>query len=116
MLNVKRVISALSPNKKMNLLNLLNLLNLHDTPYIYYQQILPDNNFPAFQNDSLSSKAAHRTGICDAPYQQNFEVNVGTQRKKMNCYGTPSQLEFLEIPLVYYKSDQHQTIQYDQTT
>ena len=35
----------------------------HDTPYIYYQQIVLDDNFQAFQNASLRSKTALRTGI-----------------------------------------------------
>ena len=87
----------------------------HYTPYIYYQQILPDNDFPAFQNASLSSNAALIAGIFNAPYQPSFELNVRTQSKKINCYGAASQFEFLEIPLVYDKSDQHQTIQYNQT-
>ena len=82
----------------------------HDTPYIYYQQIVLDDNFQAFQNASLRSKTALRTGIFNAPYQQSFELNVGTQSRKINFYGAASQFEFLEISLVYDKSDQHQTI------
>ena len=48
----------------------------HDTPYIYYQQIVFDDNFQAFQNASLCSKTALRKGIFNAPHQQSFELNV----------------------------------------
>ena len=82
----------------------------HDTPYICCQQIVLDDNFQAFQNASLCSKTALRTGIFNTPYQQSFDLNVGIQNRKINFYGTALQFEFLEISLVYDKSDQHQTI------
>ena len=82
----------------------------HDTPYICCQQIVLDDNFQAFQNASLCSKTALRTGIFNTPYQQSFDLNVGIQNRKINFYGTALQFEFLEISLVYDKNDQHQTI------
>ena len=45
-----------------------------------------------------------------SPYQQTFEVNVGTQSINVNFQGPNRQFVWLEISLVYEKSDQHQTI------
>ena len=81
-----------------------------DQPYICYQQIVLDDNFLAYLNASLHAKTALRTGIYDAPYQQSFEMNVGSQSQKVNFYGFAAQFEFIEILLVYDRSDQHQTI------
>ena len=43
-------------------------------------------------------------------YQQTFKMNVGTQSIKVNFQGANRQFGWLEISLVYDKSDQHQTI------
>ena len=51
-------------------------------------------------------KTALRTGICNVLYQQSF----GSQSRKKNFNGLAAQFEFIEIPLVYDRSDQHQTI------
>ena len=44
------------------------------------------------------------------PYQQWFEINVGSQSLVVNFVGTERQFAFLEFSLVYNKSDQHKTI------
>ena len=50
------------------------------------------------------------TGWKFSPYQQRFEVNVGTQTINVNFQGANRQLAWMEISLDYEKSDQHQTI------
>ena len=82
----------------------------HDTPYISYQQISLDENFQAYFNATLRSKKALRTGLQFSPYQQSFEVNLRTQTINLNFQGANRQFAWLEILLVYDKSDQHQTI------
>ena len=82
----------------------------HDMLYLSYQQITMDENFQVYFNAILCSKKAFRTGVQFSPYQQTFEVNVGTQAVKVNIQGANRQLAWLEISLVYDKSDQHQTI------
>ena len=47
----------------------------HDTPYIYYQQIILDDNFLSYFNATLRSKTALRTGVL---YNQSFEISIGT--------------------------------------
>ena len=82
----------------------------HDTPYISYEQISLDENFQAHFNATLRSKKALRTGVQFSPYQQSFAVNVGTKTLNVNFRGANTQFAWLEISLVYDKSDQHQTI------
>ena len=68
----------------------------HDTPYIYYQQITLDDNFLSYFNATLRSKTALRTGAFNAPYNQSFEINVGTQSRKTSFYGAAAQFDFFE--------------------
>ena len=44
------------------------------------------------------------------PYQQSFEINVGSQSLVVNFVGANRQFVFLELLLVYNKSDQHKAI------
>ena len=48
-------------------------------------------------------------GVLFSPYQQSFELNTGTQSLKINFQGANRQFDWLEISLVYDKSNQ-QTI------
>ena len=82
----------------------------HDTPYISYLQMTLDDNFLAYYNGILRSCSTLRTGVILSPYQQSFEINTGTQSLNVNFRGLNKQIEWLEISLVYDKSDQHQTI------
>ena len=45
-----------------------------------------------------------------SPYQQSFEINIGTQSLNVKFRGLNKQIEWLEISLVFEKSDQHQTV------
>ena len=51
-----------------------------------------------------------RTGVKFSPYQQSFEVNIGTQSINVNFQGANRQFAWIEISLVYEQSDQHQTV------
>ena len=79
-------------------------------PYISYPQITLDDNFLAYFNGILRSRGALRTGVISSPYQQNFGINTGTQSLKVNFRGLNKKIEWLEISLVFDKSDQHQTV------
>ena len=81
-------------------------------PYVSYQQITMDENFQVYFNAILCSKKVLRTGVQFSPYQQSFEVNIGTQTINVNFQGTNKQFAWLEISLIYDKSHQHQTIYY----
>ena len=81
----------------------------HYTPYVFYPQITLDDNILAYLNTILRSRSALRTGVILSSYQQSFEINVLTQSLKVNFRGLNKQIEWLEISLVFDKSDQHQT-------
>ena len=59
---------------------------------------------------SYALKKTLRTGVQFSPYQQSFEMNIGTQTINVNFQGANRQFVWLEISLIYDKSDQHQTI------
>ena len=82
----------------------------HDTPYISYPQITLTDNFLVYANGVLRARGALRTGVWLDPYHQSFEANKGIQSIKIDFKGLNRQIEWLEISLVYDKSDQHLTI------
>ena len=82
----------------------------HDMRYISYPQISLDDNFLAYFNGIIRSRGALRAGVISSPYQQSFEINMETQSLKGNFHGLNKQIEWLEISLVFDKSDQHQTV------
>ena len=65
----------------------------HDTPYIFYPQITLDDNFLVYLNAILRPGSALRIGVVLSPYQQSFEINVGTQSLKVNFRGLNKQIE-----------------------
>ena len=77
----------------------------HDTPYISYQQITLDDNFQSYLNATLHTKKAIRTTVQFSPYQQSFEINFGTQSINVGFIGANRQFAWLEISLLYDKSD-----------
>ena len=79
-------------------------------PYVSYPQITVDNKFSAYFNGILRSRGALRTGAISSPYQQSFEINTRTQSLKVSFSVLNKQIEWLEIYLVFDKSDQHQTV------
>ena len=81
-----------------------------DTPYISYPQITSDDNFQAYYNKILRSRSALITGVILSSYQQSFQINTGTQSLNVSFRGLNKQIEWVEISLVYDKSNQHQTI------
>ena len=64
----------------------------HNISYISYPLTL-DDNFLAYLNAILRSRSALRTGVILSPYQQRFEINVGTHSLKVNSRGLNKQIE-----------------------
>ena len=81
-----------------------------ETSFISYPEIQLNKNFEVYFNSVLRSKKALRTGTEMTPYQQPFEINVGSQSLVVNFVGANRQFEFPELSLVYDKSDQHKTV------
>ena len=79
-------------------------------PYIQYELVKLNDTFDAYLRKALQSKRVLRTGIKPTPYQKSYEVNVGTQTNVVEFKGVNKQFSFLEISLVYDKSEQHNSV------
>ena len=79
----------------------------NSTPYVQYEIFKLNDTFDAYLRKALQSKRVLRTGIKPSPYQKSYEVNVGTQSVVVEFKGINKQFSFLEISLVYDKSEQH---------
>ena len=82
----------------------------NSTPYIQYEIFKLNDTFDAYLRKALQSKRVLRTGIKPSPYQKTYEINVGTQSVVVEFKGVVKQFSFLEISLVYDKSEQHNSV------
>ena len=82
----------------------------HSMPYIQYEQIKLSDTFNKYITKALQSKRVLRTGIKPTPFQKAFEVSTGRQSHVVEFKGLNKQFSFLEISLVYDKSEQHNSI------
>ena len=80
------------------------------TPYIQYEIFKLNDTYDAYLRKTLQSKRVLRTGIKPSPYQKTYEINTGTQTAVIEFKGVNKQFSFLEISLVYDKSEQHNTV------
>ena len=80
------------------------------TPYIQYETFKLNDTFDAYLRKALQSKRVLRTGIKPSPYQKTYEINTGTQSDVIESKGVNKQFSFLEISLVYDKSEQHNSV------
>ena len=83
---------------------------IFETPFFSYPEIQLNENFEVYFNSVLRSKKALRTEIKLTLYQQSFKINVGSQILVVNFVGANRHFAFLELSLVYDKSDQHKTM------
>ena len=77
----------------------------HSTSYIQYEQIKLNDNFKKYIDKALQSKRVLRTGIKPTPFQKTFEINTEIQSFIVGFKGANKKFSFLEISLVYDKSD-----------
>ena len=85
-------------------------INFFARPYIAYQEIHLTQQAGLYQNGILRSRTALRQGVVPAPYQQEFEVAVGTQNFTCLFQGAQRQIDWVEISILYDKSYHHETI------
>ena len=83
---------------------------LDSTPYLLYYQFNLDNNFGTYLETSLASQNKLRTGIQRTPYQKSYELVAGSQSRTVTFNNAYKQFSFLEISLVFDRSDQHLSI------
>ena len=82
----------------------------NSTPYIQYEIFKLNDTYDGYLRKALQSKRVLRTGIKPSPYQKTYEINTGTQTAVIEFKGVNKQFSFLEISLVYDKSEQHNTV------
>ena len=83
---------------------------LKSTPYLLYTQFKLDTNFRNYLETALVSESKLRTGIQKTPYQKSYELIAGAQSRTINFNNALKQFSFLEISLVYDRSDKHLSI------
>ena len=83
---------------------------LKSTPYLLYYQFKLDTNFRNYLETALVSESKLRTGIQRTPYQKSYELIAGSQSRTINFNNAYKQFSFLEISLVYDRSDKHLSI------
>ena len=80
------------------------------TLYLLYTQFKLDTNFRNYLETALVSESKLRTGIQKTPYQKSYELIAGAQSRTINFNNALKQFSFLEISLVYDRSDKHLSI------
>ena len=79
-------------------------------PYIQYEQILLDKNFIQYLKTIMVSKKTIRIGTQKALLQKTYDVNVGQDSVDIDFVGANRQFDWIELALVYGKSDKHITV------
>ena len=74
-------------------------------PFIQYEQILLDANFRQYLKTLMASKKILRMGTQKAPIQ-----TIGQDSLDIDFLGANRQFDWIELSLVYDKSDKHTTI------
>ena len=83
---------------------------LDSAPYILYHQFELDDTFRIHLESAMVSENNLRTGIQKTLILKSYEMITGSQLKTVNLTNSFKQFSFLEISLVYDKSDQHLSI------
>ena len=79
-------------------------------PFIQYEQLLLDKNFRQYLKRIMVSKTVFRTGVLKTPIQKTYEMNIGTDSINIDILSANRQFDWIEISLVYHKSDKHTTM------
>ena len=83
---------------------------LDSAPYLLYHQFSLEDTYRSYLEGAMVSNQVLRTGLKLFPYQKSYEIVAGAQSKTFTFTNAFKQFEFLEISLVFDKSDQHLTI------
>ena len=76
---------------------------------IQYEQLTLDTNFRQYLETILFSAKVLRMGVQKTPYQKTYELQLGSQDFSVDFRGANRQFDWIEISLVYDKSDIHLT-------
>ena len=78
--------------------------------YLLYHQFSLEDTYRSYLEGAMVSNQVLRTGLKLFPYQKSYEIVAGGQSKTFTFTNAFKQFEFLEISLVFDKSDQHLNI------
>ena len=78
--------------------------------FIQYKQLLLNKNFRQYLEAIMVSKKILRMSAQKTPIQKTYEINVGQDSINIDFLGSNRQFDWLEISMVYDKSDKHTTI------
>ena len=78
-------------------------------PMIQYEQLTLDTNFRQYLETIIFSAKVLRMGVQKPPYQKTHELQAGSQDFTVDFQGENRQFDWIEISLVYGKSDKHMT-------
>ena len=79
---------------------------------IQYEQFSVDTNFRQYLETILFSAKVLQMGVQKTPYQKTYELQPGSQDFMVDFQGANRQFDWIEISLVYDKSNKH-LIAYD---
>ena len=74
-------------------------------PMIQYEQLTLDTNFRQYLETILFSAKVLQMGVQKTPCQKTYELQVGSQDFTVDFQGANRQFDWIEIYLVYDKSD-----------
>ena len=79
-------------------------------PFIQYEQTLLSKNFRQYLETIMVSSKVLRMGIQTTLYQKTYELPPGSQEFPVDFKGCDSHIDWLDISLLYDKSDKHLTL------
>ena len=79
-------------------------------PFVQYEQILLDKNYKQYLETMMVSRKILRMGAQRTPTQKKYKINVGQDSLDIDFLGLQRQFAWLELSLVYDKSDKHTSI------
>ena len=83
---------------------------LDSAPYLLYHQFNLDDSFRTYLQGALISENDLRTGLQKTLLQKSYEMVVGSQSRTVTFNNIFKQFSFLEMSLVYDRSDQRLNI------
>ena len=76
-------------------------------PFIQHEQILLDKNFRQYLETIMVSRKILSVGTKKTPLQKSYEINTDQDSINIEFLGENRQFDWLEISLVYDKSEKH---------
>ena len=76
-------------------------------PFIQYQQLLLDKNFRQYLETVMVSKKILRMGAQKTLIQKTYEISTGQDSLSIDFLGANRQFDWIEISIVYGKSEKH---------